>query len=148
MPKYDFYYVMNEGPFIMEVCTGYTILAENNKMAMKAAERLANILSESFTLRCGFCLNPKPNITVKGIDRKHYSNIQPQIIRLQIQRNFNSPNKLFGYPVFTDDDFQDVTESEFIEGLEKEYSDHMKTTNKVCLEFECISYGVMNQGSK
>lgn len=148
MPKYDLYYVMSEGSFMMEVCTGYTIISENNKMAMKAAEHLANLLSESFILRCGFCLTPKPHLTVQGINQKHYSSIRPQTIRFQIQRNFHSPNKLLGYPVFNDDDFQDVTESKFIEELGKEYSDHLKTTNKACLEFECIGYGVINQALK
>lgn len=148
MPKYDFIYTVCNGAFMMDICTGYCIFAESRKKAMQAAGRLDSILSESFDLRCYFDLKPKPHITVQGTDRIHQKETQPVIINFQVQQNFDSPQKLLGYPVFTDDDFQNLSEADFIKEMIEKCSGYMNFKHRTCLKFDCISYGVMDQESK
>lgn len=148
MPKYDFIYTMSNGAFMMEVCTGYYIIAANRTKAMQAAERLDRICSESFDLQCTFELTPIPHISARGSDRVHRLSRKPRAITFKVQRHFDSSSKLLDFPVFSDEDFQSVTEADFIKELIETYSEDMNTHHKTFLSFDCISYGVMDQESR
>ena len=142
MTEYDFICTVCNGAFSMNVRTGYRICAANRKRAMQAAKRLDSILSESFDLQCYFELNPTPHITVKGTDRIHQKDRHPALIGFQVQKNFDSPQKLLGYPIFSDDDFKEVTQADFVQELVNTYSGIMKAKDKTRLGFECISYAI------
>jgi hypothetical protein len=148
MPKYDFIYTVCDGAFMLDIRTGYYIIAENKEEAMQAAKRLDEILSESFDLQCCFNTMPEPHFTVHGIDSKHHRGTQPQIINYLVQKSSDSSKSFMGDPIFLDDSFQSVSEADFINKLSKEHSFDMGMKQEIQVRFECISYGVIPQESK
>jgi hypothetical protein len=141
MPKYKFIYSVSNGAFQMDVFTGLYIIAENYKKAMSAAGRLDRIVTEQYNFQVTYEMLPKPYIAVKCNNIINKQDCKPNVIKYQIQRNFDSSNKLMGLPVFSDDDFEDVSKDDFIEELQNDYGLNFRNS-KINISFEIISYQV------
>ncbi len=142
MPKYKFVYTVSNGIYQMDVFTGLYIIAKNKKEALNAAERVDMIVSSNYDFQVSFEFIPKPHIDAKCINLINHRNCKPNIIKYQIQTNFKSSKRLMGFPVFSEDDFKNVSQKEFMDVLYNDYFTYMYN-NKKHFAFESICYGIL-----
>ena len=133
MRKYKLIYTVCDGNYEMDVFTGYTILAFDQKKAMQAAERLNSILIEGkgfdhFEVKVHFDKFEKPLIDILAHDSS--------VIKSKIQK-FRILKKNSGKRYSEVDDYEEVTEEVFFKSIRNEYE-----TSTDILTFEPISYGV------
>jgi len=139
MPKYKFIYNVSEGIFQMDVFTGMYILADNQTQALKSASRLDTIISDFYNFRVSFELMPQPHISVNCNISRDRRNLNPEILKYHIQNNFDSSKRLLGLPVYTENNFKNVSAVDFLEELQNNYVKYLKCVNKTGLSFVTIA---------
>jgi len=145
MTKYKLIYSVSEGDYAMEVFTGLYILAEDRDKAMNAARRLDEIVSSRCRFSVCFELHPFPHVDVKwegikvGFPEKRDKCC---IMSFKICRPQGAHESIMGYPVFTKNDFETVSEAEFINNLQRAYENYFTQENRTYITFEPVSYGV------
>lgn len=116
-------YDMGDGAFNVEVCTGIHIAAKNRKQAMLKVEPYVSLTSP-LDFSCCFEPQPVPHIVVTGFDTFHSVKTYPAIVSYKILRNVDSPKKMFGYPVFSAENFETVSETQFLKEMSAIYDEH------------------------
>jgi hypothetical protein len=130
MPKYRFIYTVSNGIFQMDVFTGMYILAADQPAALKSAARL----NKCCHFKAAFETLPRPHISVNCISPRDGQDLEPEILKYQIQNNFDRARLLLGFPVFSDEDFENMTEKEFLQRFQEDYGDYLKHKNAVTFE--------------
>lgn len=120
---YNLMYDMGDGAFNVEVCTEIYVTAKNREQAVLKVKPYVS-LSSSLDFSCCFEPWPVPHIVVTGFDTFHSVKTHPTIVRYKILRSINSPQKMFGYPVFSAEDFEIVSEPQFLKEMSAIYSEH------------------------
>jgi hypothetical protein len=118
---YDLMYDMGNGAFNVEVFTGIQVAAKNREQAIMKAEQFESKLSDSFDLSCCFKPFPTPHLVVTGFDTFHGVKTHPFVIGYKILRSADSPRKMLGFPVFSEEDFEKVSEVQFLKEMSEVY---------------------------
>jgi hypothetical protein len=144
MPKYKFIYKVSNGIFQIDVFTGMYILSDSHSQAMESASRLDEIIRSNYDFEVKFELIPQPQIAIICTRLSDNQSTKPKVLNFKIQKNTKSLPEL---PVFSEKDFKEVCEDEFLMEIQKTYSQHPKCKNVTALSFEIDSYGVQEVNS-
>jgi hypothetical protein len=144
MLKYKFFYKVSNGIFQMDVFTGMYILSDSYSQAVESASRLDEIIRSNYDFKVDFELIPQPQIAIICTRLSDNQSINPKVLNFKIQK---STKPLPELPVFSEEDFKEVCEDEFLIEIQKTYTQHLKSKNVTVLSFEIDSYGVQEVNS-
>lgn len=142
MPVYKLMYGMADGDFQIDLDTGLRLSALDKKTALHEWNKLEKRCYSDKQLRIVYMRNAKPSFFLTG--RKTADNLQDcRITKYQVCRPKGEHREINGIPVYTNDDYMNVSEKDFISLIEREYSAYFTQKETDCLDFEIISIFVV-----
>lgn len=146
MNKFQHVYSVSEGDYQMDIFTGITISADSRETAMKIAETLEGRVKKGWVTAFLYS-TPHPHLKFDfnqaNIPRVLNTSVSyPAVLKCEILCPKGGHEILMGFPIYTMDDFVEISEQEFIRKMAMEYVPYFHCKNRPYVSFETLAYGV------
>lgn len=144
MPIYKLMYGMADGDFQIDLDTGLRLSAHNDKNALREWDEIEKHCYARKQLRVVYIRGSKPHFILAESGMKIAKDLPDyRITKYQVCKPQGAHREINGIPVYTNDDYMNVSEKDFISLIEREYSAYFVQKKTDCLDFEIISIFVV-----